>query len=190
MGPYFLERADYVYKHHHQWTLNDFGDKLPSDVFREHIVTCFIDDLIGVRNRDAIGIENITWECDYPHSDSTWPHSPEVLWKSLDRVSDDDINAMTYQNALRHFRYDPFQHISKEDATVGALRAKAAHVDITPKSGGGGKAPSDYETGYATIGDIMQQMATAFAVPFDNAGGGVAENAMDAVRERHDRNEG
>ena len=42
--------------------------KKPSDVFREHIITCFIDDAAGVRNRDLIGIDNITWECDYPHS--------------------------------------------------------------------------------------------------------------------------
>ena len=84
--PYFLERADYVYKHHHRWTQNDFGGKLPSDVFREHIVTCFIDDAVGVRTRDLIGIDNITWECDYPHSDATWPNSPETLWRTLDGV--------------------------------------------------------------------------------------------------------
>ncbi|MGE4652887.1 MAG: amidohydrolase family protein, partial [Myxococcota bacterium] len=40
--PYFLERADYVYEHHHHWTHQDFGGKKPSDIFREHIITCFI----------------------------------------------------------------------------------------------------------------------------------------------------
>jgi predicted TIM-barrel fold metal-dependent hydrolase len=42
--PYFLERADYVYEHHRYWTHQDFGGQRPSDVFREHIITCFIDD--------------------------------------------------------------------------------------------------------------------------------------------------
>ena len=41
-------------------------------------------------------------------------------------------------------------------------------MDLTPKSGGGGKAPSDYAQGYVTIADIMKQMADAFATPFDN----------------------
>ena len=50
-----------------------------SDVFREHILTCFIADPIGLKLRDDIGIDNICWEQDYPHSDSSWPHAPEEL---------------------------------------------------------------------------------------------------------------
>ena len=46
--PYFLERIDYTYTHHKAWTGQDFGDRLPSEVFHEHIITCFIDDPIGV----------------------------------------------------------------------------------------------------------------------------------------------
>jgi len=170
--PYFLERIDYVHHHHHKWTLHDFpGGKKPSDVFREHIVTCFIDDAAGVRNRDLIGIDNITWECDYPHSDSTWPRAPEILWKSLQGVPDEDIHKMTWQNTTRHFQYDPFQHIPKEQCTVGALRDQAKHVDLSLKVGGGGKKPSDYEKGYCTIGDVVKQMAFALSTPFDSSKG-------------------
>ena len=71
--PYALERIDYVYQHHHKWTGQDFGDQLPSQVFKDRIITCFIDDAFGVDNRRYLNIDNITWECDYPHSDSTWP---------------------------------------------------------------------------------------------------------------------
>ena len=53
--PYFLEKADFVYDHHHRWTGADFGDKLPSQVFREHVQGCFIDDLTGFRNRTSSG---------------------------------------------------------------------------------------------------------------------------------------
>ena len=64
--PYFLEKADFVYDHHRAWTGEDFGDKLPSQVFREHVQTCFIDDETGLRNRHQIGIDTITWECRLP----------------------------------------------------------------------------------------------------------------------------
>jgi predicted TIM-barrel fold metal-dependent hydrolase len=166
--PYFLERIDYVHDHHHRWTLHDFPrGKKPSDVFREHIITCFIDDAAGVRNRDLIGIDNITWECDYPHSDSTWPKAPETLWRSLGGVPDEDIHKMTWKNTTRLFQYDPFKHIPKEQCTVAALRAQAKGVDLTPRVGAGGKKPSDYSRGYATIGDIVKQMAGAFSTPFD-----------------------
>ncbi len=164
--PYFLERADYVYSHHRHWTHQDFGKKTPSDVFREHIITCFIDDPVGVRTRDLTGVDGITWECDYPHSDTTWPESPERLYEQAKGVSDADLNKITHLNAMKHFQYDPFKHIKKQDATVGALRAKAAHVDVTPRRGSGGKPPSDYESGFVTVADIMKQMSTAFATPF------------------------
>ena len=74
--PYFLDRIDYTYEHHQAWTHQDFGDKLPSQVFHEHVITCFIDDPAGVKLIDDIGLDMITWECDYPHSDSTWPTRP------------------------------------------------------------------------------------------------------------------
>ena len=72
--PYFLERVDYNYGRHHAWTGQDFGDKLPSQVFNEHVLTCFIDDKFGVASREFLDMDNVMWECDYPHSDSTWPH--------------------------------------------------------------------------------------------------------------------
>jgi predicted TIM-barrel fold metal-dependent hydrolase len=123
--PYWLERIDYVYQQHRFWTHQDFGDQLPSQVARDHMTFCFISDKAGVEQRHAIGIDNITWECDYPHSDSSWPHSPESVIKQLDGVPDDEINKMTYENAMRVFRFDPFAHRPKEKCTVGALRADA-----------------------------------------------------------------
>ncbi len=77
--PYFLDRLDRTYDMHHLWTGQDFGSELPSDVFRRHFLTCFIADPVGVRLRNLIGIDNIAWECDYPHSDSSWPEAAEEL---------------------------------------------------------------------------------------------------------------
>jgi hypothetical protein len=86
-------------------------------------------------------------------------------------LADEEIDKITWRNATRHFQYDPFGHIPKEQCTVGALRARAKHVDLRPRVGGGGKQPSDYAKGYATIGDIMQQLAQVFSTPFDNKAG-------------------
>ncbi len=84
--PYWLERIDYVYQQHHFWTSQDFGDRLPSEVARDHFSYCFISDRVGVDERDKIGVDSMTWECDYPHSDSSWPNSPEAVAKQLDGV--------------------------------------------------------------------------------------------------------
>jgi predicted TIM-barrel fold metal-dependent hydrolase len=131
--PYFLDRVDWIYERHHAWTGQDFGHQLPSQLFRERVVVCFIDDPAGIEARHRVGVDRITWEADYPHSDSTWPQSPERLMKSLPGVPDDEINAITHENAMRHYRFDPFAHRSRENSTVGALRAEAADVDVAPR---------------------------------------------------------
>ncbi len=134
--PYFLERADRTYEMHSTWTHQDFGGKLPSEVFREHFLTCFISDPLGIKLRHEIGIDNISWEADYPHSDSMWPGAPEELGAvfAAEHVSDDDIDKMTYQNAMRWYSFDPFAHIGREQATVGALRKAAEGHDVSVRA--------------------------------------------------------
>ena len=135
--PFYLDRID------RHWTnqswLHDgteFGGKLPSEVFREHFLACFITDPSGLLLRDRIGIDVIAWECDYPHTDTTWPESPEFTWKEFQDAGcrEDEIHKMTWENSCRFFDWDPFVHTSKEDATVGALRARSADVDVTRMS--------------------------------------------------------
>jgi hypothetical protein len=129
--PYLLERVDYVYEHHRAWTGQDFGDLLPSQLFKERIVTCFIDDAFGVDNRRYLNLDNITWECDYPHSDSTWPHAPESAMKYLADVPDVEIDKITHLNAMRIFHYDPFSVRPRQRCTVEALRSEATDVDLS-----------------------------------------------------------
>jgi len=159
--PYFLDRADYVYEHHHQWTGQQFGALKPSEVFRRQIVSCFFEDPVGVELRHRIGIDMITWECDYPHSDSTWPEAPERLWPVLRDLPQLDVDKMTHTNAMRIFRYDPFATIPRAECTVGALRAQAAHVDLTPIRGVGGRPPGMGAGEVVRMAQIVKQLAGA-----------------------------
>jgi predicted TIM-barrel fold metal-dependent hydrolase len=134
--PYFLDKIDLVYKKQSGWTGQDYGDQLPSEVFKDRIITCFLDDRVTPDVAARAGTENMTWECDYPHSDSDWPESPEIALAGIGGLDDATINAITYENANRLFQFEPFAHRSKEECTVGALRAvaMAAGVDTTPHS--------------------------------------------------------
>jgi hypothetical protein len=135
--PFYFDRVDRHYRNqtwlHHE---EDFGGKLPSEVFREHILACYITDPSGLLLRDRIGIDNIAWECDYPHTDTTWPESPEFAWREFQETgcSDADIHKITWENTARFFDWDPFKHTPKDQATVGALRALATDVDVTRMS--------------------------------------------------------
>jgi predicted TIM-barrel fold metal-dependent hydrolase len=134
---FFFDRVD---RHHRiqTWTKQDFGGKRPSDVLREHILACFISDKTGLRDRHEIGVDLLAWEADYPHSDGSWPFSPEEVMTEFRETgcTDEEIEKITYRNVGRFFDYDPFAIIPKAQATVGALRAQAAEVDVseTPRS--------------------------------------------------------
>ncbi|MEX2293893.1 MAG: amidohydrolase family protein [Acidimicrobiales bacterium] len=134
--PYFLDRVDRTYEMHRLWTQQDFGGRLPSEVFREHFLTCFISDPIGVQLREQIGVDNMAWEADYPHSDSMWPDAPEELGRvfAAHGVPDGHIAKITHENAMRWYSFDPFTHLAKQDATVGALRARAVGHDVSVMS--------------------------------------------------------
>ena len=132
--PYFLDRLDRTYEMHHRWTGQDFGGRLPSEVFREHFLTCFIADPVGIELRHRIGVDNLAWECDYPHSDSSWPAPAEELEAVMAGVSDEEVDKITWENAARWYSFDPFAHRSRERCTVAALRAEAPGHDVSVRS--------------------------------------------------------
>jgi predicted TIM-barrel fold metal-dependent hydrolase len=130
--PFYFDRADrHVWNQ--EWLHSDFGGKLPSELFREHVLACYITDPSGLALRNRIGIDMIAWECDYPHTDTTWPESPEFAMREFVEAgcSDAEINKITWENTCKFFDWDPFKHIPKEQANVGALRALAKDVDTS-----------------------------------------------------------
>jgi len=157
--PYLLERADFTQSHHGPWTNMSYGGKKPSDIFREHIYTCYIEDHFGLENRHNIGVDNICYEVDYPHSDCVWPNVPEMVWAAFERlgdITDEEINKITHANAHNLYSFDGMEKVGgREHCTVGALRAQAGHVQTEPVSMPG-YAPKGYTPGkVVTSGDIV-----------------------------------
>jgi predicted TIM-barrel fold metal-dependent hydrolase len=134
--PYFLERAEHVQARHCGWTKHYFPEGWgPARVFRERVLCCFINDRIGVKLLDEFNVDNVCWESDYPHSDSSWPTGPEVVADLLGEVPDEQIDKITHGNAMRHYRFDPFAVRPRERCTVAALRSEAADVDTVTHVG-------------------------------------------------------
>jgi predicted TIM-barrel fold metal-dependent hydrolase len=102
--PYLLERIDYSWGRHKYWC-NVNADKLPSELFREHIYGCFISDQSGIEQRHRIGIDNIMFESDYPHSDSNWPHTRKLLAEHLADVPDDEARKIVELNARTLYNF-------------------------------------------------------------------------------------
>jgi predicted TIM-barrel fold metal-dependent hydrolase len=103
--PYVLERADVVWEENRGW--GGVADKVrvpPSELFRDHVYGCFFNDAHGLKSLDAIGVGNVTYESDYPHSDSTWPRTRQVAEEQMKGLDDDVIEKVVRGNAIRMLR--------------------------------------------------------------------------------------
>src|SRR5437899_1329543 len=78
---------------------------LPSDFFRRNVLS-FQEDAIGIRLRDVIGIDNMMWGSDYPHSESTFPQSRKILAEILAVVPDDEQAKIASGNTARVYNFD------------------------------------------------------------------------------------
>jgi predicted TIM-barrel fold metal-dependent hydrolase len=101
--PYFLERMDSTYKKHRFWTKSVLQEKPSFYWYRQGHAT-FIEDHAGVALRARAGIDNIMWSTDYPHSDTTWPHSLEVLAEHFAGVPADERRRIVGANAAKLYR--------------------------------------------------------------------------------------
>jgi predicted TIM-barrel fold metal-dependent hydrolase len=121
--PYVLERATYCVDRHRFWAARDgatfkgeaesgVGNKYLDDLdvralFHRQIYGCFIDDEFGAQNLDAVGVDNVMAESDYPHTDSNWPHTWKLMRERLAHRSDEDVWKILQGNARRVFRFAP-----------------------------------------------------------------------------------
>jgi predicted TIM-barrel fold metal-dependent hydrolase len=103
--PYQLERLDTL------WRKRNYADEWdehltepPSHYYRRHITGCFFEDDFGLSALDRIGVDNVTFETDYPHQDSTWPDSLPYLERTLAGLPQDVVDKIVRDNAIRVFR--------------------------------------------------------------------------------------
>jgi uncharacterized protein len=97
--PHFMYRADHAYKRHRSWMLKGELEKLPSEYFREHVYTTFQDDYIAFQMKDLCNVKRLMWANDFPHSDSTWPWSQEVLAEQTKNLTAQEKDDILHDNA-------------------------------------------------------------------------------------------
>jgi len=101
--PGAIERADRIWELNHLWA--ETGNIRPSEMFARNFWVCFVDEPFGVESRYRIGVDHIMWECDYPHAETPWPNSQQVVTKAMDGVPADEVEAMIRGNAERVFNW-------------------------------------------------------------------------------------
>jgi hypothetical protein len=103
--PSLLDRLDHIKKHHGYLEMWRDQPLSPSEVLQRNFWFCALDDMSGFELRHRIGIDKITVEVDYPHSDSSWPDTQELLHRQIGHLPPDEIRKFTWENAARLFRH-------------------------------------------------------------------------------------
>ncbi len=105
--PYILERADDVWLEHRAWGgVRDIVPEPPSTYYYRQVFGCFFRDRHGIESLQSVGVDNITFETDYPHTDSTWPHTKKVAQELMAGLPDDVVRKLVRGNAIRMLELD------------------------------------------------------------------------------------
>ena len=106
--PHFLDRIDYTYtqRARRAYWHRFKGNVLPSDFFHQNVFCSFQEDASGIRDRYVIGVDNLMWGSDYPHQESTFPKSREILEKVLTGVPEDEKVKSAGTNVARLYHFD------------------------------------------------------------------------------------
>ncbi len=103
--PHFLATADYYfhkYRHYEPTQLT----MPPSSYWNRQIYATFMDDAVGVELTHHVGRDTYMWASDYPHTQSTWPRSRQVIAKNFATVSDQVCHNMVWNNVARLYDFD------------------------------------------------------------------------------------
>jgi predicted TIM-barrel fold metal-dependent hydrolase len=105
--PHYLYRMDHAFKRHRNWLpAAQELSRLPSEYFREHIYTTFQDDWVAFKTANLMNWKRLMWANDFPHSDSTWPWSQEVLAEHTSDLSDAQAQGILSSNVAELYRID------------------------------------------------------------------------------------
>ena len=105
--PHFMYRMDHAYKRHRYWLpAGQELSRLPSEYFAENIYTTFQDDWTAFRFADSMNWHNLLWANDFPHSDSTWPWSQEMLAEHTRDLTAEQRQAILSQNTADLYNVD------------------------------------------------------------------------------------
>jgi len=97
--PHFMYRLDHAYEKYGKLSgIRDFELK-PSDYLRRQLWATFQDDPTGTANFQFFGADRYMWASDFPHTDSTWPHSQEVILRDFAGVPEEVTRKIICGNA-------------------------------------------------------------------------------------------
>jgi predicted TIM-barrel fold metal-dependent hydrolase len=98
--PFWKYYIDHVYEKH-RWHQNVHLPELPSTYIERQMWFTFMEDPPGIEARHACGVDRIMWSSDYPHSETTWPHSQKIIGDIFERIPADEVKKIVRDNCVK-----------------------------------------------------------------------------------------
>jgi uncharacterized protein len=105
--PHFMYRMDYAYDHHRHHIKTEPLSQPPSEYFRRNVYLSFQDDIVAFQVRNLVNIRRLMWANDFPHFDSTWPRSQEVIARHTAGMSEQEKNWILHDNLSECYGLEP-----------------------------------------------------------------------------------
>ncbi len=96
--PHYMYRMDHAFNRHRHWLPAGTLSRLPSEYFAQNIYTTFQDDWVAFKVADLVNVERLMWANDFPHSDSTWPWSQELLAEHTAHLTSSQRDRILHDN--------------------------------------------------------------------------------------------
>jgi predicted TIM-barrel fold metal-dependent hydrolase len=103
--PFWKYYLDHLYEKH-RWHTNLHLDERPSAYAERQIWYTFMEDPPGIDARHACGVDRIMWSNDYPHSETTWPHSHKIISELFEHVPAPEVQQIVRNNCVDLYHLD------------------------------------------------------------------------------------
>ncbi|MGE0880141.1 MAG: amidohydrolase family protein [Acidimicrobiia bacterium] len=95
--PFWKYYVDHVYEKH-RWHTDTHLAERPSHYIERQVWFTFMEDPAGIEMRHECGLDRIMWSSDYPHSETTWPHSQKIIGEIFERIPADEVRKIVRDN--------------------------------------------------------------------------------------------
>ena len=102
--PHYMYRMDHAYDRHRYWLPAGTLSKMPSEYFRANVYTTFQDDWVAFRTAHLMNVDHLLWANDFPHSDSTWPWSQDVIREQTAHLSEERRKRILHDNVSELYK--------------------------------------------------------------------------------------
>src|SRR5262249_60897068 len=77
--PYIVARMAAAWEKHGPRAKDSRLSAKPSEIFHRQVIATFEEEPLGPQLIPLVGADNFMWASDYPHPDSTFPHSRDAI---------------------------------------------------------------------------------------------------------------